>query len=78
MGFSICLEKLPDNNEYFKTNIKFCISITFITTLRPDFWPEMEFLNGIFSRGFWHISLLRFEFLSGFLPSFFYYTKFDS
>jgi hypothetical protein len=34
--------------------------------------PEMEFLNGIFSRGFWGInsSLLRLEFLPGFLPSF--------
>ncbi len=38
---------------------------------RPD---EMEFLNGIISRGFWagiNSSLLRLEFFSGFLPSFF-------
>jgi hypothetical protein len=36
-------------------------------------YPEMEFLNGIFSRCFWafiHSSLLRLEFLSGFPPHF--------
>jgi len=33
---------------------------------------EMEFLNSIFVQGFWaYSSLLRLEFLSGFLPSFF-------
>jgi hypothetical protein len=36
-------------------------------------YPEMEFLNGIFTRGFLGIisNLHRLEFLSGFLPSFF-------
>ncbi len=37
------------------------------------FPPEMEFLNSIFSRGI-NSSLLRLEFLSGFLPSFIRFT----